>query len=96
MISVKEENMVLTTSHKQRSRDGISEPDNLTPGSKVILHGLMRGALKYKDQSWPDQSRLNQSIGYILRRENSYWIVELESDSTVDLLCYRLLAISHF
>jgi hypothetical protein len=87
MISVKEESMVTSTSHKHRSSgDEIHDTNILAPGAKVMLHGLKRCTLTYKDESWPDQSRLNGSIGHILRREKNYWIVELESDSTVRFL----------
>ncbi len=82
-ISVKRDNMVATTSHHERSVDKIHNTNKLVPGAKVILDGLMPYTLKYKDESWPDQSKLNGSIGYILRRESNLWIVELESDSTV-------------
>ncbi len=85
MISVKEDSMIATTSHNQRSSAGdvIHDTSILAPGVKVLLHDLKRCTLTYKDESWPDQSRLNGSMGYILRRENNYWIVELESDSAV-------------
>ncbi len=87
MISVKEESMVATTSHKLRSSavDGIHDTNKLAPGVKVMLNGLMRCTLTYKDESWPDQSRLNGSTGHILRREKNNWIVELESDNAVGI-----------
>jgi hypothetical protein len=80
--------MVATTSHNSRSCvvDKIHESNKLAPGAKVMLFGLMHGTLTYKAQSWPDQSRLNGSIGYILGRDSNYWIVELESDNAVSLL----------
>ncbi len=96
MISVKEESMVASTSHNHRSSAGdvihdTNDINVLAPGAKIILHGLKRSTMTYKDESWPDQSRLNGSIGHILRREKSYWIVELESDSTVGWLLLLIL-----
>ena len=85
-ISVKEDNMVASTSHHQRSSNGKHDSDKLAPGAKVTLHGLVRSPQKYKNNSWPDQSRLNGSIGFIMRVERDYWIVELEADNTVGFL----------
>ena len=85
MISVKRENMVATASHNRRSSavEEIHEADKLAPGAKVKVIGLLRGTLTYKDQCWPDQSKLNGAMGYIMRREIDYWIVELEPDNAV-------------
>ena len=79
--------MVATTSHNHRSKaeDRTEESNQLNPGAKVMLFGLLRCTLTYKDHCWPDQSRLNGSLGYILRRENDFWIVELELDNAVSL-----------
>ncbi len=80
--------MMATTNHQRLSRAGneIDHVSKLVPGAKVMLKGLRSCALTYKDSQWSDQSLLNESIGYILWRENQYWVVELESDKTVRLI----------
>ena len=91
MISVKEENMVATTSHNHwrsvvDSNNDMHDSNKLAPGAKVMLFGLLQSTLTYKDQCWQDLSGLNGSIGYILRREANHWIVELDSDKAVCLI----------
>ncbi len=85
--------MVVTTSHSCWSSAVDETPDSnkLAPGAKVMLFGLLRCTLTYQDQSWPDQSQLNGAIGYIMRRESNYWIVQLASDQAVKKLCLLVL-----
>jgi hypothetical protein len=88
-ISVSEDCMTVTMSHKERRIELPTHQSASTvfcPGVHVMLQDLTPATLAYGDERWTNPSLLNGSTGIIIRREKDLWIVELDKTLMVRFL----------